>query len=38
MLNEKGQFMQSLETQSDEALCQLAVQGSREAEEILVTR
>ena len=30
--------MQSLETQSDEALCQLAAQGSREAEEVLVTR
>ena len=38
MLNEKVQSMQALEIQSDEALCQLAVQGSREAEEILVTR
>ena len=38
MFKVKDQPFQLLETRSDEELCQLAAQGSREAEEILVTR
>ena len=38
MFKVKDQPFQHLETRSDEDLCQLAAQGSREAEEILVSR
>ena len=38
MFKVKDQPFQQLETRSDEDLCQLAAQGSREAEEILVSR
>ena len=38
MFKVKDQPLQHLETRSDEDLCQLAAQGSREAEEILVSR
>ena len=38
MFKVKEQPFQLLETRSDEELCQLAAQGSRGAEEVLVTR
>ena len=38
MYNSTEHFPQSLEEQGDEVLCQLAAQGSRQAEEVLVTR